>query len=498
MKWLFARLFIVGIATVALGSCIVGPGVHTAEFAAPGSYTASPLPSQTASAPTDGGASQRFTFAETLSAQWWTLFRSPDLNELIKQGLAGNPSLSSAQAALRQAEETLRAASGALLYPSIDGGVQATRLRASGASVGGGPSYEFNLYHASVNVSYTLDLFGGSRHQLEALAAQVDYQRYQFEAAYLSLTANIVTASVGEASLRAQIQATQDILAAERKQLNIVKRQFEIGAVSKAAVLSQETELAKTGATLPPLQKQLAYTRHALSVLVGRLPSEGKLPEFRLNSLQLPAVLPVSLPSALAHQRPDIRASEALLRQAGAQVGVATANLYPQITLGGGYGLEANNTGHMFSGNNVIWNIGAGLLQPIFNAGELTAKRRAAIAAYDQAAAQYRDTVLKAFQNVADVLRALETDAQLLLAQAQAEAAAQATLILTEKQFQLGAVNYLSLLVAQRDYQQARISLIQAQAQRFSDTAALFQALGGGWWNRGSISLGTAPKQKMD
>jgi len=498
MKWLFAHRLFTGIALVALAGCTVGTDLRSPEFAAPSSYTAVPLPSRTASAPTGCGEAQCFAFVKTLPSQWWTLFRSPELNELIKQGLAGNPSLSSAQAALREAEENLRAESGALFYPSVDGSMQASRQRVSGGSVGGGPSYKFNLYNASVKVSYTLDLFGGSRHQLEALAAQVDYQRYRFEAAYLSLTANIVTASVREASLREQIQATQDILAAEQKQLEIVKRQFEIGAVSKTSVLSQQTELAKTRAALPPIQKQLAYTRHALAALAGRLPSEAKLPEFRLSSLKLPVVLPVTLPSSLAHQRPDIRASEALLRQAAAQVGVATANLYPQITLSGGYGLESNNTGHIFKGSSVIWNIGAGLLQPIFNAGELSAKRRAAIAAYDQAAAQYRGTVLQAFQNVADVLRALETDARMLQAQAEAEAAAQATLDLTQKQFQLGAVNYLLLLVAQRDYQQARISLIQAQAERFSDTAALFQALGGGWWNRGSTSLGAAPKQEMD
>ena len=497
MRRLFAHMLIAGIAAILLAGCTVRTNLRSPEIAAPGSYTAVPLPSHTASAPTGCGEAQCFNFVETLPTQWWTLFRSPELNELIKQGLAGNPSLSSAQAALREAEENLRAESGALLYPSVTGDLQASRQRSSGAAFGSS-NFTFNLYNASVSVSYTLDLFGGSRRQLEALAALVDYQRYQFEAAYLSLTANIVTASVTEASLREQIRATRDILSAEQKQLEMVKRQFELGAVPKTSVLSQETELAKTRATLPPLEKQLAYTRHALSVLVGRLPSEGNLPEFSLSSMSLPVVLPVTLPSTLARQRPDIRASEALLRQAAARVGVATANLYPHITLSGGYGLESSNTGHLFKSSSVIWNIGAGLLQPIFNAGELSAKRRAAIAAYDQAAAQYRGTVLNAFQNVADVLRALETDARLLRAQAEAEAAARATLDLTQKQFELGAVKYLSLLVAQRDFQAARISLIQAQAQRFSDTAALFQALGGGWWNRTATSAGAAPEQKAD
>jgi NodT family efflux transporter outer membrane factor (OMF) lipoprotein len=497
MKRLLIRTAVAGIAAIALTGCTVGPQLRSPEFPATDSYTASPVPSETASAPTEAGLAQRFAFAQHLSAEWWTLFQSVELNALIKQGLGASPSLSSARAALREAQENLRAASGALLYPGVDASIQATRQRAPGALTGASTE-EFNLYNASVNVSYTLDLFGRSRHQLEALQAQVDYQRYRFEAAYLSLTANIVTAAVTEASLRAQIKATGEILVSEEKQLDVVKRQFELGAVPWTSVLSQQTELAKTRATLPPLEKQLAYTRHAFSVLVGQLPSEGKLPEFQLQSMQLPKVLPVSLPSSLAHQRPDIRASEALLHQAGAEVGVATANLYPQITLSGSYGVEAFDTGDLFKSQSVIWSVGASLLQPIFHAGELSAKRRAAIAAYDQAAAQYREIVLKAFQDVADVLRALEADARTLQAQAQVEAVARATLDLTQKQFELGAVNYLSLLVAQRDYQQARINLIQAQAARYSDTAALFQALGGGWWNRGSPRDDATPEQNMD
>jgi NodT family efflux transporter outer membrane factor (OMF) lipoprotein len=497
MRRFFIRTTITGIGAMVLAGCMVGPQLRSPEFATTGSYTASAIPSETVSAATEAGLAQRFAFAQRLSAEWWTLFHSEELNVLIKRALGASPSLSSARAALHEAQENLRAARGALLYPGVDASLQATRQR-SPSALTGAPTEEFNLYNASVNVSYTLDLFGRSRYQIEALRAQVDYQRYQFEAAYLALTANIVTTAVTEASLRAQIRATEDILASEEKQLDVVKRQFDLGAVPWTSVLSQQTELAKTRATLPPLEKQLAYTRHALSVLVGQMPSEGKLPEFQLQSLQLPEVLPVSLPSSLAHQRPDIRASEALLAQAGAGVGVATANLYPQITLSGSYGVEAFDTGDLFNGQSVIWNLGAGLLQPIFHAGELSAKRRAAIAAYDQAAAQYRGAVLKAFQDVADVLRALETDARTLQAQAQAEAAARATLDLTQKQFELGAVNYLSLLVAQRDYQQARINLIQAQAARYSDTAALFQALGGGWWNRGSTPDDAGGEQKMN
>ncbi|MEN6623178.1 MAG: efflux transporter outer membrane subunit, partial [Smithella sp.] len=373
-----------------------------------------------------------------------------------------------------------------------------TKQKISGASFGT-PDVTFDpftLVNASVGVTYTLDLFGGTRRRIEALEAQEDYQRYILEATYMTLTANIVTTAVQEASLRAQIKATREILAAEQKRLDILKKQFELGAISKTAVLAQESELAVTASTLPALEKQLDFTRHALSVLIGQFPGKGGLPEFHLDSMHLPELLPVTLPSQLAHQRPDIRASESLLHQACAAVGVATANLYPQITLSAGYGFQSTTLGELFNGTSTVWNLGAGLLQPIFRGGELTAKKRSAVAAYDQASAQYRNVVLKAFQNVADVLRALETDARALQAQSEAYNAISATLNLIEKQYELGAVNYLALLLAQRDYQKIKINLITAQAQRYADTAALFQALGGGWWN--SRTSAVLPAQKKE
>jgi NodT family efflux transporter outer membrane factor (OMF) lipoprotein len=497
MRGSFKQALVAGIAAAALTGCTVGPDFHAPPPPATESYTASPLPDQTASAPTKGGESQRFAFARDLSSQWWTLYHSPELDGLIRQGLADSPSLAAAQAALREARENLNAAGGALLYPGIDANLQATRQRISGQAFGGSGS-EFTLYNASVRVSYTLDLFGSTRRQLEALGAQVDYQQFQYEGAYLSLTANIVTTSILEAALRAQIATTREILEANQKLLDLVKRQFELGAVSKASVLFQQSQLAATKTALPPLEKQLAFTRHALSVLAGQLPSKGQLPEFNLDSLQLPEELPVSLPSALVRQRPDIRAGEALLHRASAEVGVATANLYPQITLSGGYGFEAGTLDNLFNGQSAVWNLGAGLLQPLFHGGELTARRRAAVAAFDQAAAQYKQTVLQAFQNVADVLRALDTDAQALKAQLEADAAAKATLDLTRRKFELGAVNYIVLLIAQRDYDQAHLSLVSARAQRYADTAALFQALGGGWWNRSPLPLEAAAKEDRD
>ena len=381
-----------------------------------------------------------------------------------------------------QAQENLNAQIGSTLFPAVD--LSASKQREHGLDSTTAQVGTYNLYNTSVNVSYTLDVFGGSRRAIEALAAQVDYQQYQFEAAHLTLTSNIVTTAVTVASLQAQIQATQELIRAQQNELSIVQKQFNLGSVSNADVLAQQTQLAQTRATLPTLEKNLAQTRNALAVLVGAFPSEIQLPEFNLDKLQLPIQLPVSLPSTLVRQRPDVRAAEALLHKASAEIGVATANLLPQFTLSGSYGYASGNFHGLFDHANSLWSLAGQALQPVFHGGALQAQRRSAVAAYDEAAANYKQTVLQAFQNVADSLRALETDAQALQAQKQAENAAQNTLALTQKQFRLGGVSYLNLLNAQRQYQQTRINRIQAQAARYTDTAALFQALGGGWWNK--------------
>ncbi len=474
------------LVAAALVGCAVGPDFRRPDPPSVSSYTADALPGETAAAPVAGGTSQRFVSGEDIPPLWWALFRSEALDRVIRQALKDSPTLSAAQARLREAEENRRAQTGAL-FPRVDGNVSASRLKLSGASFGqtGNTSPTFTLYNASVNVSYALDLFGGTRRAVEALQAQVDYQRFQREGAWLTLTANLVTTAIQEGALRGQIRATREIVAAQEQQLALVERQFRLGGASRPDVLAQRAQLAQTRATLPPLEKQLAQTRHRLAVLAGRFPGEaGTLPEFDLDGLSLPQELPVSLPSSLARQRPDILAAEQLLHAASARIGVATASLYPQLTLTGSFGSEAQKVRDLFGGGTTVWNLGAGVLQPIFRGGELTAKRRAAIAAYDQAEALYRETVLGAFQNVADVLSALEMDAQALKTQAEAEAVARAALELSRERFHLGAVNYLTLLNAERQHQQARIGLVQAQATRFADTAALFQALGGGWWNR--------------
>jgi NodT family efflux transporter outer membrane factor (OMF) lipoprotein len=344
------------------------------------------------------------------------------------------------------------------------------------------------LYNASVNVSYALDVFGSTRRQVESAQAAVDAQRYQVEAVYLTLTGNVVTTAIREASLRAQLQATREVLKAQQQQLDVIEKQFGTGAIPKSTVLQQRTQVAQTLAILPPIEKSLAQTRHQLAVYAGRLPSEAGLPEFDLASLTLPSNLPLSLPSELARQRPDVRASEELLHQASAQIGVATANLYPQFQLTGTYGSTATRARDLFSTATNFWSVGAALTQPIFNGGSLRAQQRASVAAFDAAAAQYRSTVLGAFQNVADALRALEFDATTLEAQANAEALARQSLDLTTQQFRAGAVSFVTLLTAQQAWLQTHTALVQAQAARYADTAALFQALGGGWWNRGELA----------
>jgi NodT family efflux transporter outer membrane factor (OMF) lipoprotein len=472
------------ISGVILIGCAVGPNFQPPPPPTAKSYTTSPLPEKTASAPGRDGSSQRFVVGRDIPREWWTLFHSEALDRLIRQAMDNHPTLTLAQARLREAQENRRAQFGALL-PSIDANVGASRQKISGAGLGQ-PNTDigaFNLINASVNVTYTFDLFGGLRRQMEAAESRIEYQQFQLEAAHLTLSANIVTTAIKEASLRRQIKATNDILAVLKQQLAVVEQQLGLGGASLADVLAQRTQLAQTQASLPPLERDLTLTRHQLAVLTGKLPSEAALPEFEFETLQLPGNLPVSLPSDLVRHRPDIRAAEALLHAASAQVGVATADLYPRITLTGAYGSSAASVGDLFSGPATIWNFGAGLLQPVFRGGTLTAKRRAAIAAYDQAMAQYRDTVLQSFLNVADTLRSLEADARILQVQTDAAQLAQDTLALSRKQFEVGAVSYLTLLNAERQYGETQINLARARAARFSDTAALFQALGGGWWN---------------
>ncbi|MBS0359585.1 MAG: efflux transporter outer membrane subunit [Proteobacteria bacterium] len=483
-----ARTLIYIVWLAALTGCMMGPDFHSPDAPKTKSYTKSPLSKKTASAPLKGsaGKAQHFVKVDDIPEEWWTLFRSPALNDLIKTGIAHSPNLAAAEATLRQARETWFAQIGSTMFPSVNvqGNAQRQGFALSTIGVERAPIQVFDTFSTAFNVSYTFDLFGANRRQIEAVRAQLDNQKYQMEAAYLTLTSNIVTIAINTASFREQIRVTHELIQLQADQLAIVKKQFTVGGASEADVLSQESQLAATRATLPPLQQSLAQSHHALAVLIGALPSEAQLPVLKLEELHLPNELPVSLPSALVRQRPDIRASEELLHAASAQVGVATANLLPQITLTGTYGWTNPSAHDLFDPRNVVWSLASGITQPIFAGGSLRAKQRAAVAGFDAAAAQYKQTVLQAFQNVADTLRALENDAKTLRAQRQAEVAAEKSLQLTQKQFQLGGVSYTTLLTAQKQYQQTKINRVQAEAQRFTDTAVLFQALGGGWWNR--------------
>jgi NodT family efflux transporter outer membrane factor (OMF) lipoprotein len=474
------------IGACSLSACTVGPNFCSPLAPDVCRYTETPLPVETVSTEGQGGNSQHYMGNQPLVFEWWRSFQCEALNCLIHRGLVNNPSIESAQAALRVAQFTLYSQIGSLQYPQVNIVTGADRQQNSGVPFGQqldniDPTTIFNILNAQINVSYTFDLFGGTRRQVEALCAQVDYQRYVLAGTTITLASNIATTAITEASLREQIKSTLDLIDYQAKQLEIIKQQFELGGVSKSDVLTQETLFAKTNATLPPLEKSLSQTRHALAALVGSFPDQSDLPHFHLDDITLPSDIPVSLPSALVKQRPDIQASEALLHQASAQIGVATANMLPQFTISGNGGWQANFLNQLFEPASFIWNIGMQALQPFFRSGSLITARKASIAAYEQACAQYKQTVLQAFQNVADSLRALDFDAKTLRAQKEAEDAALASMLLTEQQFRLGAVNYLSLLNAEQQYQQTVINRIQAQAARYTDTVALYQSLGGGW-----------------
>jgi NodT family efflux transporter outer membrane factor (OMF) lipoprotein len=475
-------------ALLLLSGCEVGPDFARPAAPTDAGYTKETLRPETEATSVPGGDAQRFVPGGDLSGAWWSLFRSRPLNDLIDQALRANPDLQAAQAALRQANENVYAGQ-ASFFPTVGASAQPAHERISGAEFGvPGLSGTLSLVTAGVNVSYAPDVFGGVRRQVESLAAQADYQRFQLEATYLTLTSNLVVAAIQEASLRGQIAATQDIIQIETDQLRVVQSQFELGGAAKSDVLQQQATLSAAVATLPPLEKQLAETRDELSALLGRFPNQEPADRFDLASLQLPTELPLSLPAQLVDQRPDIRAAEATLHAASADVGVAIANQLPQFSITGQYGTAALGFTNLFSPANAVWSIAGGVTQTLFDGGALLHKKRAAVAAFDEAAAQYRSTVIKAFQNVADALRALEADAAALHAQAEAEQTARASLDLSQSQFQLGAIAYLTLAAAERTYQQADINLVQAQANRYADTAALFQALGGGWWHRDDVA----------
>lgn len=468
-----------------LAGCTVGPDFHAP--AAPGTvaYTRDATPASTAAAAGPGGAAQAFVAAQHAPRAWWTQFGSPALDRLVDAALTASPTLDAARAKLVQARENYNAQAGATLYPSVDlklsGTHEKTDLSAFGITAVPNPP-PFTLYDASVSVSYVFDLFGANRRALEATLAQVDYEAYELEAARLTVAGNVVSAAVRRASLRQQIELTQRLIDAQTRQLAIMDARLAAGGAAEIDVRSQRTLLAQTRATLPPLATQLAQADHQLAILLGVAPSstqyETQLDALMLDALHLPDTVTLTLPSTLARERPDIRAAEALLHQASANVGVATANLYPQITLSASVGSERTHIEDVVNGLN-IWNFGLGLTQPIFHGGELRAQKRASEAAWDAAFADYRQTVLQALQQVADTLDALQDDAQALQSLDEAAREAQANATVATARYAAGGVSEFSLIDTQRQALQTSLDRTRAQADRLADTAALYQALGG-------------------
>ncbi len=471
-KWM------IGVAALgAIAGCTVGPRYRAPAPPTVTAYTPQPLPAETAGSPGANGNAQRFNEQAAIPADWWTGFQSPELNAMVEQALKNSPTLEQATARLKQAQEEVIARTGATKYPSVTGNASVTEEQLNLAAFGipfPNPS-PFTLLNGSVAVSYALDVFGANRRTIEALKAQRDYEVWQIEGARLMLAGNVVAAAIRQAQIREQIETTQRLLAVERRQLRIVEERERSGGVSDFDVRSQRTLVAQTQAAIPPLEVQLDTINDQLAVLMGMSPAEARVAEISLSALHLPEELPLTVPSQLVRQRPDIRAAEALLHEASANVGVATANEFPQIVLtgsGGGLGTRFNSGGD-------VWNVGAGLAAPIFNGGALQAEKRKAEDAYDEAASAYRGTVLESFREVADALYATEHDAETLKARSEAAEEANGAYGIASKRYEAGGISEMSLLDAERQQLQTALDRENAAASRLTDSATLFEALGG-------------------
>ncbi len=503
------RTALVAAGAVLAAGCAVGPNFRTPAAPANAGYAPVPLPEASTSAQIHGGEAQRYVAGRDIPFEWWQLFQCPALNSLIERAFKANPTITAAQAALAQAQELLYAQQG-FYFPSVGATYQAERHKIAGnltndqapgvqgngdnlsapLQTPGVPPYTAPLYYnfqtAELTVGFVPDVFGGNRRQVESLAAQTEVQRYALEATYITLASNVAAAAIQEASLRAQIRATQEIIAADEKALRILRNQFRLGQAMRIDVAAEETALAQAKAMLPPLQLQFEQGRDLIRALAGNLPNEDVPETFELDALKLPPELPVSLPSKIIEQRPDVRAAQAELHSANAQVGVAVAAMLPQFPITGSYGGNADQFSWMFRHGGPFWNLVGDMTQPLFQGGTLLHRKRAANEALRQAAAQYQSAVITAYQNVADTLHASLSDADALSANVEAEKAAKVTYDLTLRQMQVGYVNTLILIAAETAYDQALLSRVQAQATRYVDSVALFQALGGGWWNRHS------------
>ncbi len=482
----YVRGLLTILAPVALAACVVGPTYKQPAAPTVPSYTSAPFSTSIPAAVSAAGpaaSAQVLQLGAKVNAEWWKEFGSLDLDALVAQALQHNPDLEAALATLHEAQFNLKAANG-IFYPQVSLGLGAERSRLSGASSGGltGPQL-YNLYTGEVSVSYYPDVFGLSSLVSSNEQAQVDVARDQLQAARLTLEGNVVNAALNLAALNEEVNATQQTVSDQRQILQLTQTLYRLGADTELDVFTQESQLASSEALLPALEQSQDAVRHLLATYLGKFPSEaGGLSTPALSDLRLPGALPVSLPSTLVRERPDILAAEAQLRAANAQVGEAVARMYPSLELTGDFGDQSNIGGQLFNPASRIWDLAASIVLPLFEGGTLEAQKHAAESAYQAVFANYRSTVLGAFLNVADTLRALQHDSTVLDAQARALHAAQQGFALVRIEYQTGAVNYLNVLTSETQYQNARIAFVQAAAQRYADTAALYVALGGGEW----------------
>ncbi len=483
------------LAALALSACAVGPNFVPPEAPPVSRYTKEPLKNPSAADTVrtrqGGSADQSFVSGADIPAEWWKLFHSKALNRLVEQALANNPTLEAAQAGLRVAQQNVLAQKGTL-YPTLNATPQIQGARAPGldlqSPLQNQNQFLYSLYTPQAVVAYNPDVFGADRRQIESLEATTENQRFQLEAAYLTLTANVVAAAIQEASLRAQIDATKRVIQAQTEVLGLYNKQLSLGQIAGADVVQQQAALALSQQLLPPLEKQLAIQRDLLTALAGRLPSDEVSETFTLSALRLPTRLPVSIPSRLVQQRPDVKAAEALVQQASANVGVAVANRLPQFNISVTGGSSAVRLAQVVNPGAAFFTIIGQATAPIFDAGTLFRRQRAAEEGLTQAQAQYKAVVISAFQNVADALRALQADAKAVAAAEAAERATGQSLELIRKQYTAGAVNSTQVLLAQQGYLSALVTSASARATQYADTAALFVALGGGWWNRNDVA----------
>jgi NodT family efflux transporter outer membrane factor (OMF) lipoprotein len=470
----YPRLAALGGMACALAACSFGPSGTPPAMPQPAHYGAQAQPTQTVPAQ---GVTQQFVVGAKPVPEWWKLYRSDALNALVDEGLRNSPTLAATDKNLAAAREQLRAQVGSSLLPTIDAGGQATRNRALAIPEIGPNTFLYNIFVGQIQAHYTFDLFGAARLANAALAARVNVQAYQFDAARRALAANIVTAAITSAALHAQVETTERLVTVADDQARDTQRRYALGAVSHADQLSAQQSAASLSASLPGLKQQWLTTRHALAVLLGRTPDAAP-DDLELAQLQVPEQVPVVVPSELLRARPDIQAADAALKAAAADVGVATAQMFPSLSLSASMGQGGFSWPVALSGAGAIWSIGASLSQPLFHGGALFAQRRAALDTYDATVSQYKQTVLAAFQNVADTLGALEHDSQALDAANIAARSAQGIFDETSGRYRLGALPIASVRSSEQQFRNAQLDEIRYTSARLTDTAALFQAMG--------------------